>query len=373
MGSVAGAVFLVLLALAYVLFNSHGKSDGGRSTVHVTSNEVEMVSQEERGRDNKEENLEEEEGQESENNKDEERKKVVVRAPRPAAQNPRANPEVAALPNAATQNSVAINIGQAVAGSDSRTLVSTLASSQGASLNGVGIGSRGFRGASRMYPQGNMQGITMGPTFENQKQLYAQGSLGNQQQLYAQGTLGNQQQLYAPGSLGNQQLTPSFVVPFLSKAPTLKQVSKNHLVAPSPRSALFQSCQQQVNLWQYMSVAARDVVRGELLGRGAYAEVYKGRVLNAALNTDCAIKVYRSTASPKQLEEARREISLGASLDHPCTLRILGWIRQPLQTISELCCGDLKAFYSNKIEQIQYSEMEALRLLRVRHIVAIFA
>ena len=59
------------------------------------------------------------------------------------------------------------------------------------------------------------------------------------------------------------------------------------------------------------------------------------------------------------------EIRLGASLDHPCTLRILGWVRNPLQTITELCCGDLKAFYSNKIEDLQYNEMKALRLLRV--------
>ena len=349
MGSVAGAVFLVLLALAYVFFNSHGKGDGGRSTVHVFSNEVEMVSQEERGKDNKEENQEKDEGQESENDKDDARKQDLVRASRPAAQSPRANPEVAAPSSTAIENSGAMNSGQAVAGSVSRTLVSKLESNQGASLNGVGIGSQGFRGASRMYPRGNIQGNTMGPTF------------------------GNHHQLYAPGSLGNQQPTPSVVAPSLSKAPTSKQDSKNNLVSTSPRSVLFQSCQQQVNLWQYMSVAAGDVVRGELLGRGAYAEVYKGRVVNAALNTDCAIKVYRSTASPKQLEEARREISLGASLDHPCTLRILGWVRQPLQTITELCCGDLNAFYLNKIEQLQYSEMETLRLLRVRHSVAIFA
>ena len=110
-----------------------------------------------------------------------------------------------------------------------------------------------------------------------------------------------------------------------------------------------------------MTVDANNVQRGDLLGRGAYAEVYKGR----ALGTDCAIKLYRSTASAKQREEAMGEIRLGASLDHPCTLRILGWVRNPLQTITELCCGDLKTFYSNKIEDLQYNEMKALRLLRV--------
>ena len=45
------------------------------------------------------------------------------------------------------------------------------------------------------------------------------------------------------------------------------------------------------------------------------------------------------------------------------SLRILGWVRNPLQTITELCCGDLKAFYLNKIEQLQYSEI-SLGLLK---------
>ena len=107
-----------------------------------------------------------------------------------------------------------------------------------------------------------------------------------------------------------------------------------------------------------------DVQRGErCLGTGAYAEVYEGRAL--ALGTVCAIKLYRSTASAEQRREAMREIELGASLDHPCTIRILGWVQNPLQIIMELCCGDLKSFYSNKIEMLQHSEMEALRLLKV--------
>ena len=110
-----------------------------------------------------------------------------------------------------------------------------------------------------------------------------------------------------------------------------------------------------------MNVDARAIEKGVRLGQGAYAEVYEGR----ALDTACAIKLYRSTASAKHLQEAMREIQLCASLDHPCTIRILGWAKNPLQIIMELCCGDLKAFYLNKIEMLQYSEMEALRLLKV--------
>ena len=86
-------------------------------------------------------------------------------------------------------------------------------------------------------------------------------------------------------------------------------------------------------MWKYLEVRSQDVKRGKLLGKGSYAEVYQGR----ALGGDCAIKLYRSTASAKQLDDAKREIALGASLDHPCTLRILGWVRAPLQTITELC------------------------------------
>ena len=67
-----------------------------------------------------------------------------------------------------------------------------------------------------------------------------------------------------------------------------------------------------------MEVHAHSVTKEGLLGRGAYAEVYKGRALETI---ECAIKVYRTTATPKQFEDARREIELSASLDHPCRLR----------------------------------------------------
>ena len=129
-----------------------------------------------------------------------------------------------------------------------------------------------------------------------------------------------------------------------------------------PQTSIFKSSQQRVNLWQYIMVDAKDVKRGKLLGRGAYAEVYEGRALGGI---ECAIKLYRSTALEKQRKEAMREIRLGASLDHPCTLRILGWVRLPLQTITELCCGDLKVFYKDEIEGFLYSESQALLLPKV--------
>ena len=124
---------------------------------------------------------------------------------------------------------------------------------------------------------------------------------------------------------------------------------------------MFKSCQARINLWDLLLIDNSYVERRELLGRGAYAEVYEGQVRGLK----CAIKLYRSTASQKQLKEAKREIMLMASLEHPCTLRLVGWVKQPLQTITELCLGDLKDFYKDKIEGLLYSEFRALVLLRV--------
>ena len=111
---------------------------------------------------------------------------------------------------------------------------------------------------------------------------------------------------------------------------------------------------------QFIEVQSDTVKRGEHLGNGAYASVYKGR----ALGIDCAIKVFRNAESAEKREEIMREIKIGSSLDHPCTLRILGWVSQPLQTITELCSGDLRAYYRDNIKGMGYNEMKALSLLR---------
>ena len=124
---------------------------------------------------------------------------------------------------------------------------------------------------------------------------------------------------------------------------------------------IYRSCQSKIGLWMQIEIKDGSVKRSARIGHGAYAEVYKGQ----ALGTDCAIKLYRTTASAKQREEAMREIRLSSSLDHPCTLRLLGWVRKPLQTITELCSGDLKAFYKDGLETLQYTELDALRLLKV--------
>ena len=61
----------------------------------------------------------------------------------------------------------------------------------------------------------------------------------------------------------------------------------------------YRTCQAQISLWQQIEIRRGKVERVELLGQGAYAEVYKGR----ALEVECAIKLYRNTASAKHREE----------------------------------------------------------------------
>ena len=126
-------------------------------------------------------------------------------------------------------------------------------------------------------------------------------------------------------------------------------------------ATIYKSCQAMTSLYKSIEMQAGRIEKLALLGRGSYAEVYKGR----ALGVDCAIKAYRSTASAMQRQEAMREIQVSASLDHPCTLRILGWVRKPLQTIMELCCGDLTALYRNKIEGLPFNESRLFQVLHV--------
>ena len=210
---------------------------------------------------------------------------------------------------------------------------------------------------SSMQKTNKSQNIGALPRTTAQDSVFSQGvaALGSNQ--YAVG-----HQFAGQGHPVSGQSVPSNrVTPALGNVQSAVMLDIQSQHTSSSQSDVFKSCQDQVNFWHYMTIEIKDLRRGALLGRGAYAEVYKGQ----ALGTECAIKVYRSTASEKQLKEAMHEIRLGASLDHPCTLRILGWVQNPLQMITELCCGDLKAFYSDKIEGFQYSEFDALRLLRV--------
>ena len=126
---------------------------------------------------------------------------------------------------------------------------------------------------------------------------------------------------------------------------------------------VFKSCQAQVNLWKRMEIKNPNIIqRGPQLAQGVFTELYKGQLRGL----DCMIKLYRNTASAKELQGARREIRLTASLDHPCTLRLLGWTRHPLQTLTEPWLGNLSDFFLGKIEHVSFSERRALRLLGVR-------
>ena len=84
-----------------------------------------------------------------------------------------------------------------------------------------------------------------------------------------------------------------------------------------------------------------------------------------ALGHECAVKVYRRTTSTERLQAAMSEIQLAASLDHPFCLRLLYWTQHPLQAMTELCLGDLQAYYKDKIPSLLYAEMKTLSLLQV--------
>ena len=72
--------------------------------------------------------------------------------------------------------------------------------------------------------------------------------------------------------------------------------SQSLVTSTLPGANVFQSCQASISLWRRIELKGVRVERIELLGQGAFAEVYKGRVFDV----DCAIKKYRSTASDAQ-------------------------------------------------------------------------
>ena len=146
-------------------------------------------------------------------------------------------------------------------------------------------------------------------------------------------------------------------IPLISTAP---QNQNNAVRGP----IAFRSCQAQVNLWERMRIINPNLIqRGPQLAQGLFTELYMGRLSGVG---ECVIKLYRNTASTTELQGAMREIRLTASLDHPCTLRLLGWTQHPPQTLTEPWLGDLSAFFQGKIQHVSFSERRALQLLGVR-------
>ena len=249
------------------------------------------------------------------------------------------------------------------------------------SLSAASAGSYSTPSFVRGAPIGSFNAQSFGPVFP--RSFNGASALGSQANAIQRGP-GVPQNLSAAS--GGSNFTPSFVGSSLVGAP-IGSFNAHSLAPVFPQSfnaastlgsqanavqrgpSVFKSCQARVNIWNFMVIDNSSVKRGERLGQGAYAEVYEGKVRGLK----CAVKLYRSTASQKQLKEARREIMLMASLEHPCTLRLIGWVKQPLQTITELCLGDLKDFYKDKIEGLHYSEFRALMLLRVSFLLALYS
>ena len=54
-------------------------------------------------------------------------------------------------------------------------------------------------------------------------------------------------------------------------------------------------------------------------------------------------------------------------LNHPCTVRLLAWTKEPLQIVMELCLGDLRAFYQGKLDEIigrPYTDQDGLMAIK---------
>ena len=167
-------------------------------------------------------------------------------------------------------------------------------------------------------------------------------------------------QPYSCGTVQGRTAAPAIGIERTSEPITSSSPRAQYNAVEEPST--FKSCQAQMNLWQRMLIVDPSCIqRGPPLAINIVTEVYKGRVSGF----ECTIKLYRKTASAKELEDAMFEIRLVTSLDHPCTLRILGWTRDPLQVLTEPWLGDLSQFYTNKIQSFPYNELKALQLLRV--------
>ena len=141
---------------------------------------------------------------------------------------------------------------------------------------------------------------------------------------FVSASLGNSQDMFSAGSLattgvgaGAVAVTRMSAQPSSAQGQGLFSASSLPVVGAAgnavPRRAhIYQSCQARVSLWRQLEVRGGSVTRGALLGKGSYAEVYAGTMTGSI---ECAIKVYRSTASAKQRQEGQREIKLaGESL-----------------------------------------------------------
>ena len=380
------AVVLFILALACVYF-SRKERDGDRSTVHVAENALAEDSQDNQQDEPKNRSKEEtsKEGNNNKNNKNKNRKKrgeeANARSTNKAKQidvlKPKANQVVlaAAVPTNGNVSSIP-EISTARTGISFQGFPALAGSGfsqvQAVTNNAMLPVNQEFpvdlTGDNRYAPMHNVQrvasgnasspgipGISTAQTGISSQGFPAPAGFGfSQVQAVTNNAMLPLNQELPVNLTGDNRYAPKYNVQ--SSGPGVSQS-----LSAATGGGLFRSSQARVNLWNFMVIDNSSVERGKRLGQGAYAEVYEGKVRGLK----CAIKLYRSTASQKQLNEAMREIKLAASLEHPCTLRLIGWVRQPLQTITELCLGDLKDFYKDKIEGLHYSEVRALMLLRV--------
>ena len=82
------------------------------------------------------------------------------------------------------------------------------------------------------------------------------------------------------------------------------------------------------DLAQLKLVREDEILRGGIIGSGAFGTVYKGlwitEHLDQKVKIPVAIKVLNDTTSPSESKEFMEEVRVMASVNHSCCIRILG-------------------------------------------------
>ena len=119
--------------------------------------------------------------------------------------------------------------------------------------------------------------------------------------------------------------------PFTSVFGTSDSAPTAAVIIEEETFSFFNSCQAQMSAWAVLELGPADVQRGKLLGEGASGKVYAGRMTN--VEAGVAIKAFK-VFNEDRFNSAMQEIKLMSSLEHPCTVRMLGWTRTPFQVSS---------------------------------------
>ncbi len=344
-GGLAITIILVVLALRCAYVKSRGVRNGGRSTVHVASNEVEIVSQAERASgaqaaenqesDNDNNNEEEHDQREDAGNKSNQVIPASAASPaiagsagersvmpaRAANNNVRPPPSTSAMP----VQQLGVRQNQRPAPFASALPMSRQGGAEAAPFivqealptNATGLELNNSIPTNAVWPSASPS-FGLAPLLQQQ-----QGQQQQQQQNYGNMFLASASPMQQQHQ-GHQAFPSTTAQGARMQVPTWQNFqrpaqSSTTVINENPEDQrIFKTCQARVGAWKMLEINDSQVKESVLLGTGAYAEVFKGILFG---RTDCAIKKYRSTASTRQLELAQREIRLtGGSCRLPVSL-----------------------------------------------------